>query len=88
MKSIILFCKINIPGNIELLLNHAKYNHNFLLYDFHSILYYTRNLFYFFTFISIFFYYFHYYYISYYFVSFGFINHVYSFYKWNKCMTK
>ena len=88
MKNIILFYNIIIPGNVELLLNYANSTSNFGLYGLHLKIYYTRNLFYFFTTISILFYSFHYYYISYYFMLFGLINHIHSFYKWNKIIIK
>lgn len=88
MYKIIVFFKTIIPGNIELLLNHANSQSNFALYGIHHNLYYTRNLLYGFSLLSGINFYFHYYYLSYYFFLFGFVNHLHHFYKWHKLLFK
>jgi hypothetical protein len=83
LRSIIIFIKITIPGNIERLLDYANAKSNMGLYGAHLIIYYSRNLCYFFTTIGLLFFYFNYIFISLYFISFGLLNHIYNFYKWN-----
>jgi hypothetical protein len=82
IRFIILFIKITFPGNIEQLLNDANLQNNIEIYNCNLIIYYSRNLFFGYTTISILFFCFNFNMISYYFITFGLLNYIYHFYKW------